>query len=127
MTQLLDASALLALINEEPGMDIVTSALDDAAISAVNVAEVSGMLSEKSWAQSDISDLWRDLDIATLPLELEAALLTGALRPQTSDIGLSLADRACIATAILHEYDVLTADRQWALVEVDDLKITQIR
>jgi hypothetical protein len=39
----LDASAVIALINEEPGAD-VDAALDDAVISAVNLSEVIAVL-----------------------------------------------------------------------------------
>ncbi len=42
----IDASALLALLNEEPGADVVAQALPGAVISAVNLSEVVAKLSQ---------------------------------------------------------------------------------
>ena len=44
MTVVLDASTVLALINNEPGWEVASSYLDDAVVSAVNFAEVVGKL-----------------------------------------------------------------------------------
>ncbi|MBA3425206.1 MAG: PIN domain-containing protein, partial [Rubrobacter sp.] len=42
----LDASALLALLNREPGHEEVARIVPDAAISAVNLSEVAAKLAE---------------------------------------------------------------------------------
>ena len=39
---MLDASAVLALVHDEPGADEVAAALPDAALGAANLAEVIG-------------------------------------------------------------------------------------
>ena len=127
MTVILDASALLALINEEPGMDVVAAKLDEASMSTVNVAEVSAKLVEKSWDPTSITDFWRDLDIPLLSFDLNVALISAELRPQTKDLGLSFGDRACLATAIMHECEAMTADQQWGQISLDGLTIVQIR
>ena len=49
MTTLLDASAVLAVINEESGAENVEKALNDAVISTVNAAEVVSKLDDFGW------------------------------------------------------------------------------
>lgn len=127
MTTLLDASALLASLNEEDGADVVESALTDAAISTINVAEVASKLSEYGWSQADIAPLFEQLQLTILPFDLPAALLTGQLRPLTKTIGLSLGDRACIATALTRGLSILTADRNWATLKISGLSVSLLR
>src|SRR5207302_11171531 len=50
----LDASALLALINSEPGAERVVQALPGACISAVNLSEVAGKLVDKGVSEADV-------------------------------------------------------------------------
>ena len=88
MTTLLDASALLASLNEENGAEVVESALSDAAISTVNVAEVAGKLNEYGWDQADIAPLSEQLQLTIIAFDLPIALLAGQLRPLTRSIGL---------------------------------------
>jgi len=42
----LDASAILALLNQEPGYDRVAQVLDNSSVSAVNLSEVISKLLE---------------------------------------------------------------------------------
>jgi PIN domain nuclease of toxin-antitoxin system len=110
----LDASALLALILNEPGAEAARRAVPDGAVSAVTWTEVVQRLTqlgqEASWHR------WRlqatGLDI--VPFDTEDAHATAALRPPTRALGLSLADRACLALAGRLRVPAYTADRRWA-------------
>jgi ribonuclease VapC len=115
---IIDASALLALLQAEPGQDLVASALDaaGAAISAVNLSEVVAKLRDNDATESDISEVVDGL--ASNGLEVVAfdealALASGFLRPVTRAAGLSLGDRACLALGRARGEPVLTADRAW--------------
>jgi PIN domain nuclease of toxin-antitoxin system len=110
----LDSSALLAVLNSEPGAEIVHPVLYDAAISAVNYAEVVTKLVERGAAPALVSKAVASLDIAIVDFDSSLAESTGALRPQTRHAGLSLADRACLALAQRERVSALTADRVWA-------------
>jgi PIN domain nuclease of toxin-antitoxin system len=110
----LDASALLALLFEEPGHDRVALAADGAAVSTVNLAEV---LTRFVRAGHPVGPVLKNLD--TYAIEWVAfddvhAAEVAALWPRTRRAGLSLADRACLALAIDRGLPVLTADRAWA-------------
>lgn len=128
----LDASALLALLHAEPGADRVAEALSAGAhISTVNWAEVLTKLDEVGRSPADVV---RDLEeMGVLPDGLKVhvfdellARSTAELARKTRTAGLSLADRACLALCSRLGGRVLTADRQWAKLELG-FEITLIR
>ncbi len=127
MTALLDASALLALINEEPGADQVEKVLADAAISTVNAAEVASKLNEFGWSPDEIAPVFHHLQLDILSFDLDTALACGQLRSVTKKLGLSLGDRACIATGLSTRYRILTADQSWTQLRIRGLSIKCIR
>jgi ribonuclease VapC len=110
----LDSSALLALLNREPGAEKLTPELLNIAVcSTVNLAEVHGKLVSLGISESEA---WTD---ATSPLSefvdftAAHAQLAGDLVRQTRPFGLSLGDRACLALGMDLGAPVYTADRAW--------------
>ena len=113
--KLLDASALLAYLQREPGFEAVREALrEGAAISAVNLAEVAGKLKARGKDPERIVRRLLAMGLEVLPFTLEEALEAGALDPLTRPLGLSLGDRACLAAGKVRGLAVLTADRTGA-------------
>lgn len=111
----LDASAVLALINDEPGADDVAAALSTAALSTVNLAEVVGKLVDVGADAGRARPLLVAAGVTLEPLTAEDAELAGALRAVDGGRGLSLGDRCCLALAVRHPSgEALTADRTWA-------------
>jgi ribonuclease VapC len=110
----LDASALLALLNQEPGSEAVAEALPGAAISAVNLSEVVAKLVEAKMPGAAVRAILQPLDLDVQPFDAEMAYAAGALRAATRKLGLSLGDRACLALGKLMIRPVLTTDRAWA-------------
>ncbi len=115
----LDASAILALINREPGSDKLTAkVLADALCSTVNLAEVQAKLVSKGWSPEDA---WED---ATSPIREavfftdEHAKIAGSLVALTQPFGLSLGDRACLALGISLKTPVYTADKTWSKLKL---------
>jgi len=124
----LDASAVLAAVLEEPGAVRVERALKrGAAMSSVNVAEVAARLSQDGWSSGDVASVVTRMGIEVIPFDRQAALLSGAYRERTRRQGLGLGDRACLATASRLGLPALTADRSWADLELDGVKVVQIR
>jgi PIN domain nuclease of toxin-antitoxin system len=110
----LDASALLALLNGERGADVVYAALEASIMSAVNLAEVLSKVVERGGtATAAMSDI-QSLGIAIEPFDEGQALVAAELRRLTAAGGLSIGDRACLALAAMKGADVMTADRVWA-------------
>lgn len=115
----LDASAILAVLNREPGAEKLTPHLLSTGVaSAVNLAEVQGKLIDRGIG-ADAA--W----IATLSAVQEAmaftadqAKIAGDLIAETRPLGLSLADRACLALGLALQAPVYTADRSWKNLKV---------
>ena len=125
---LLDASATLALIHDEPGADAVRDALrNGAAMSAVNVAEVAARLHQQGWLAEEVAAGVRALRIEVLPFDAGTALRSGALRPVTAPFGLGLGDRSCLATAAALGVPALTADRAWRELRIPGVEVRCIR
>ena len=116
----LDASAALAYIQREPGWEAVAAALAvEAAISAVNLAEVHGHLSARERDADGMVARLKALGLAVEPFLERDATVVGSLYLRTRDLGLSLADRACLALATRLGLRVLTADRAWRSVDAN--------
>jgi len=114
----LDASALLALLNAEPGSEAVATALPDAAISAVNLAEVVAKLTDHGLPDAAVREVVARLGLIVMPFEAADAFAAGLLQPHTRRLGLSLGDRACLALAMALDVAAYTADRSWAELDV---------
>ena len=124
----LDASAVLAVVLEEPGADVVVEALrSGAAMSTVNVAEVAARLHQDGWSESEVALVFGTLGIEIVPFGPEAALLSARLRPATRRLGLGLGDRACLATGCVEGCAVLTSDRSWRELDIAGIEIRCVR
>lgn len=111
---LLDALALLAALFREPGADRVAEVLERSAISAVNLYEVvTRQVRLGAKAELAVANLER-LNLPVIAWDEELALAAADLSPLAVTHGLSLGDRACLATARLRGWTALTADRDWA-------------
>ena len=112
----LDASAVLALLQAEPGSDTVFSRIehDACCISAVNLTEVLTRLIDRGMTAHDAEAAFDALELAVSPFDDAAARACAALRPASRAFGLSIGDRACLALAQAQKLPALTADRAWA-------------
>jgi len=112
----IDASAILCLLLDEPGADKVAAALPEGVLSAVNIAEVVGYYARRGAPAADIRRLLDGLSLTVEPFGAEDAHLAGAMLPVVQPFGLSLGDRACLALARRLRLPAVTADRAWAAV-----------
>ncbi len=113
MTVVLDASALLAYLQGEPGEKVVDRVLKESVISSVNWAEV---VQKSIAAEVDVCGMLEDLKALGLqvePFTAEDGETAGRLWTQTRQVGLSLGDRACLSLGLRLKVPVLTADRAW--------------
>ena len=114
----LDSSAILALVKDEPGADRVRGRIACSVVSAVNLAEVGAKLSDWGISGADLRYLVANLGFEVAPFGARQALASAELRVATRALGLSLGDRACLALAQSTGLPALTADREWRRAEL---------
>jgi len=115
----LDASAILAVINREPGAEILTPAmLARSVASAVNLAEVQTKLVSRGWTSDEA---WEDATSPVrevVPFDEKQARAAGDLVIQTRALALSLGDRACLGLGIALNVPVYTSEKAWKKLKV---------
>ena len=115
----LDASAILALLNQEQGAEKLTpDMLIHATASTVNLAEVHTKMVSRG---GDPDEAWEDTLSAVqeaVPFTAEQARIAGTLVSQTRLFGLSLGDRACLALGAALRAPVYTTDRAWKKLKI---------
>ncbi len=114
----LDASALLALLNAEKGAEVVADSLQGAVVSTVNLSEVVAKLNDFGMPEDEIYEVIESLGLEIQPFDKEQAYQTGLLRAKTKSFGISLGDRACLNLARMLGLTTLTADRNWTALDV---------
>ncbi|MDR4651988.1 MAG: type II toxin-antitoxin system VapC family toxin [Nitrosomonas sp.] len=117
MTAILDASALLSFLQNEPGNNQVEAVLPEAVICSVNWSEV---VQKTIAAGVDINGMRGpgSAGIENTALSMEEAELAAQLWQQTRQAGLSLGDRACLSVGLRMNASVLTADQIWATLNL---------
>jgi len=110
----LDASAVLALLFEEPGAEMVRAHMRAGVIGAANLAEVLAKLSDHGVPAHEAARAVAILSLEVAPMTEAQARRSAELRPAARAAGLSLGDRACLALAAELDAAALTADRGWA-------------
>ncbi len=114
-----DASAIVALINNETGSMELLPYLKKGIISAVNFSEAVTCLTRANISMTEARDLIKDLLSEVIPYDERQALLTAEFKLATKKQGLSLGDCACLALAKLNKLPVLTADKIWSKINLD--------
>ncbi len=122
MSVVLDASAILAFVQDESGSETVEDAMAQGSVcGAANWSEVA----QKVLAAGRDWDLVRAL-LVSYEVRVEAVTADDAewaARRWRAGAGLSLADRLCQALGERLDVDVLTADATWG----SDGRVRQIR
>ena len=116
---LLDASAVLAWLQQEPGSEVVDAVLDQALISTVNAAEVVHKLISKGATADRAWKIFDQICLTTVDFNFEMSRTSSQY---SGTKGLSLGDRACLGTASTLGIQVLSSDQRWA-----DLGFPQVR
>jgi PIN domain nuclease of toxin-antitoxin system len=126
----LDASALLALIQGERGSERVLQALEqgDCVISTVNLSEAMTKLILNGMPIEAAEQSVAGIPANPLPCDASVAMAAARLTALGKPLGLSLGDRICLATAqTCGKSTVLTTDRAWQRLALPGILIETIR
>jgi len=110
----LDSSAILALLHNEPGADLVAARIPGSVVGAANLAEVIGKVIDLHGDQKELQRLFERSGVVVEPVTQADAEFAGAIRSLPGGRSLSLGDRCCLALAVRTQPpSVLTGDRAW--------------
>jgi PIN domain nuclease of toxin-antitoxin system len=122
----IDASAVLAYVQNETGGDRAAAAISRGVLSIVNLAEVLTKLIEHGYSDEQAQATMQRLGLDIADFTIEDAFEVARFRRTTRHQGLSLGDRACLALAKRLGVPAITADRRWRGV-IGDVRIEWIR
>lgn len=114
----LDASALLAMLQNEPGAEFVQKILPTSVISSVNFCEIVSRLTRYGMPETEIRDMLELLGLEIIPFFTDQAYQSGFLTVSTKSLGLSFGDRACLALAQQLNRIALTSDKAWKSLNI---------
>ena len=124
---ILDSSALLALIKNEPGSAIIEQLLGHVVMSSINIAEVATILLNANVTLDECQSCILPFVTYVIPFNQDHAFQAAVLRNLTRHKGLSLGDRACLALGIIMHCPIYTADKVWADLDIDGLEVRLFR
>ena len=110
----LDASALLAYLRQEPGWEQVLEALTGTTtMTSVNFGEVAGWMVRNGADEAAVRALRNGLVFPLTPVDDDLCIRAALLEPLTRAKGLGIGDRLCLALAARSGAVALTADSAW--------------
>ncbi len=118
MSTVLDASALLAFLHDEPGAAMVSEVFHGARVSTVNWSEVLQKSLHRQVVIDGMQQEFMDVGVVFEPFTAAQAEMAARLWAEARGQGLSLADRACLALASELNATVFTADRVWSALDL---------
>lgn len=122
----LDASALMALLRDEPGADKVAAVLTGSVISTVNYSEILKKTIERGGEAAPVATFVKSLGITVVAFDEAQAVTSAELYPKTKQHGMSFADRACLALGVIRKLPVVTAERGMGKIRLP-IKVQVIR
>jgi PIN domain nuclease of toxin-antitoxin system len=123
----LDSSAVLAWLRDEPGAEVVHPLLGSAVMSAANWSETWQKLAQHGVAADRATSRLRTLGLRVEPVTEADAVTAARLWTRTRTAGLSLGDRCCLALGARLALPTVTADTAWADLGLDEITVQVIR
>lgn len=109
----LDTSALIALLQNEPGSEVIKDKINKSIISSVSLCELITFLSRNQIEENDIDEIIENMVPEVIDFCSTVSTIGGKLIKITQDYALSLGGRACIATGLHYGLEIYTADKIW--------------
>lgn len=108
-----DSSAVIAVLREEPGADYVQQHARGGAISSVNLAEVYSYALLRNSGYEQVAALIGAMQLREFPFDHRQAEMLASIYKKTLGSSIGFADRACLALAKSQDTPVLTGDHDW--------------
>lgn len=116
----IDASALIALLRNEPGAEVVMHHLRGSSMSAVNLCEVLEHAPRSAHSVDRVLALLHNWQVEIVSFDVEQALTAASLKSKIdAKYDISFADRACLALSVSRSIPAVTADRAWNSLPIE--------
>jgi ribonuclease VapC len=119
ISSVLDASAVLAFLREEPGQDVVERHLEEAAISIINFSEAAFVLARNGMPLPEVKRLLDNILQNRVDYDEEQMWIATDIYLKTRPFGLSFGDCACLALGSKLRVPVLTTEKTWLKANLD--------
>ena len=110
---ILDSSAVLAVLRDETGANVVLESLPDGVICAINLGEVVQVQIREGKTREQAAAVINALQIPVVDVDADLAIYAAELRMKVLKQGISQADSICLALAKREGAVALTGDRKW--------------
>lgn len=128
ISSVLDASAVLAFLNEELGQDVVLQHLEEAAISIINFTEVALVLAREGMPCTEVKQQLDNLLQNRIDYDEEQVWITTDFYQRTRAYGLSFGDCACLALASRLRVPALTTEDKWLKPKLEvSIKLIRVK
>ena len=125
MECVLDSSAILAWLQEEPGHERVSALLPDAIVTSANWAEILQKARQHGADPYEVGLLLRSLGLGVMDVTREDGERAAWIWKK--GLPLSLGDRLCLAVAIRLQLPAVTTDTVWSKASIDDVEVEVLR
>jgi ribonuclease VapC len=122
-----DASAVVAVLRNEPGTELIAPLCSDGVLSTVNLQEAIKILRAGGFSQSAVAYMIETLALEIVPHSADDAYQAAELVSLTRQHGSGIGDRTCMALAISRNLPALTTDRAWSRLAIPGLRVLQAR
>ena len=122
---ILDSSAVLAVLRDETGANVVLESLPDGVICAINLGEVVQVQIREGKTREQAAAVINALQIPVVDVDADLAIYAAELRMKVLKQGISQADSICLALAKREGAVALTGDRKW--LEVAEILGVEVR
>jgi PIN domain nuclease of toxin-antitoxin system len=114
----LDSSAVLASLLDEPGGGAALAVARTGAISGINFAEVVSKLVAVGGSEDQALATAYGFGVEITPVDEQQAETAGLLHARVRRQGISIGDAFCLALAKRLAVPVITADRRWKMLDI---------
>ncbi len=118
----LDTSAILVLLSMEEGHEVVDENLENAIVSSVSLSEIITVLAQKGLKHEDVAQSLKD----TFPQIEEFNAAQAIIAASFVEPELSFGDRACLALAKYKNIPILTANKAWQELKLEEIELKLI-
>jgi PIN domain nuclease of toxin-antitoxin system len=125
LSHVLDSSAVLAWLQDEPGSARVQALLEGAVVTAANWAEILQKARQHGADPHEAGLLLRSLALEVSEITREDGEMAAEI--WKNSVPLSLGDRLCLAVAIRLQLPVVTTDRLWSEASIEGVEVEVLR